>query len=298
MAAARVQRWAMLLSAYRYTIKYRKGMEIGLPDYLSRNPDKESSQVPEVIAAFREIDEVPLSHREIAKSTQVDPILSKVIQHLQHGWPEKPRDENLQPYYVRRNDFSVGDNCLLWGRRVVVPTVLRNEILKLLHSQHNGIVRMKMLARSCCWWPKIDQDIEKTAKTCQQCACHSRAESKTSFSDWPRARATENFERCHIDFFHLFGQVYFLLIDARSKWIEVEKMSTTTAGDVIGVIRAVLARFGLIVTLVADNGPPFGAEEFTKFLKNNNIRLEHSPPYHPESNGLAKRAMQTCKQHR
>jgi hypothetical protein len=80
-------------------------------------------------------------------------------------------------------------------------------------------------------------------------------------------------------------------------WIEVEKMSTTTAGDVIGVIRAVLTRFGLIVTLVADNGPPFGAEEFRKFLRNNNIRLEHSPPYHPESNGLAERAVQTCKQH-
>lgn len=74
-------------------------------------------------------------------------------------------------------------------------------------------------------------------------------------------------------------------------------MSTTTAADVIGVIRAVLARFGLIVTLVSDNGPPFGAEEFTKFLRNNNIQLEHSPPYHPESNGLAERAVQTCKQH-
>jgi RNase H-like domain found in reverse transcriptase/Integrase zinc binding domain/Reverse transcriptase (RNA-dependent DNA polymerase) len=215
MAAARVQRWAMLLSAYRYTIKYRKGLDIGLPDYLSRNPEKESSQVPEVIASFREIDEVPLSHREIAQKTKEDPILSNVMQHLQQGWPDKQRDETLQPYYIRRNELAVGEGCLLWGRRVVVPTMLRNDVLTLLHSQYNGIVRMKMLARSCCWWPKIDQEIEKTAKTCQQCACHSKAESKSSFSEWPRA--TENFERCHIDFFHLFGQVYFLLIDARSK---------------------------------------------------------------------------------
>jgi hypothetical protein len=73
-------------------------------------------------------------------------------------------------------------------------------------------------------------------------------------------------------------------------------MSTTTSSDVIMVIRAILARFGLIVTIVADNGPPFGAEEFSNFLRSNNIQLKHSPPYHPESNGLAERAVQTCKQ--
>jgi Integrase core domain len=85
--------------------------------------------------------------------------------------------------------------------------------------------------------------------------------------------------------------VYFLLIDASSKWIEVEKMSTTTADDDTGVIRAILARFGLVVTIVADNGPPFGAEEFVKFLINNNIRLEHFPLC------LADVAVQTCNQY-
>jgi RNase H-like domain found in reverse transcriptase/Integrase zinc binding domain len=199
MAAARIQRWAMLLSAYRYTIKYRKGVDIGLPDYLSRNPEKEGSKVTEVIATFREIDEVPLCHRDIARATEEDKILREVRRNVQHGWPEKWKDDALQPYYVRRNDLSIEQNCVLWGQRVLVPAALQKEILKLLHSQHNGIVRMKLLARSCCWWPKMDNDIEMTAKTCQPCAFNSKSENKNAFSDWPVA--TTNFERCHIDFF-------------------------------------------------------------------------------------------------
>jgi hypothetical protein len=74
-------------------------------------------------------------------------------------------------------------------------------------------------------------------------------------------------------------------------------MSATTADDVIGVIRAILARFGLVVTMVADNGPPFGAEEFVNFLIHNNICLEHFPLCLPEANGLAELAVQTCNQY-
>jgi transposase InsO family protein len=56
-----------------------------------------------------------------------------------------------------------------------------------------------------------------------------------------------------------------------------------------------LARFGLILAIVADNRPPFGSSEFQTFLQENGVTLMHSPPYHPESNGLLERAIQKCK---
>jgi len=38
MASGRIQRWALTLSAYSYTIKYRKGVENSNADALSRLP--------------------------------------------------------------------------------------------------------------------------------------------------------------------------------------------------------------------------------------------------------------------
>ena len=47
--------------------------------------------------------------------------------------------------------------------------------------------------------------------------------------------------------------------------------------------------------LVTDNGPSFASSEFTDFVKANGIEHVKTVPYHPASNGLAKRAVHTFK---
>ena len=47
---------------------------------------------------------------------------------------------------------------------------------------------------------------------------------------------------------------------------------------------------------ITDNGRNFVSEEFKEFLQKNGIKHTTSAPYHPSTNGLAERAVQTFKQ--
>ena len=55
------------------------------------------------------------------------------------------------------------------GARAVVPTPGQATMLNLLHSSHNGVAKMKALARSYIWWPGIDQQIENIAQNYGEC---------------------------------------------------------------------------------------------------------------------------------
>ena len=52
---------------------------------------------------------------------------------------------------------------------------------------------------------------------------------------------------------------------------------------------------GLPEMLVSDNGTAFASAEFREFTSRNAIRHIFVSPYHPSSNGLAERAVQSFK---
>ena len=63
----------------------------------------------------------------------------------------------------------------------------------------------------------------------------------------------------------------------------------------INVLRKIFATFGLPEQLVSDNGPSFTGYQFREFLRVNGIKHTLIPPYHPSSNGKAKRYVQMVK---
>jgi len=73
-------------------------------------------------------------------------------------------------------------------------------------------------------------------------------------------------------------------------------MTTTTASRTIEELRKLFATHGLPEQLVSDNGPQFIADEFGVFMRNNGVKHIKSGPYHPATNGLAERFVQTFKQ--
>ena len=88
----------------------------------------------------KRLDSPPITSKEIRSTTRVDPILSRVLQFLKFGWPTSVADERLKPYFSRKYELMVEQDCILWGLRVIIPKCYQTHILEELHLSHPGIV--------------------------------------------------------------------------------------------------------------------------------------------------------------
>ena len=144
LAAARLQHWTFLLSAYTYNIEFRPTKLHANADCLSRLPLTTltvADPVPSVSSIFcvSQIQTLPVSLVQLQRATCTDLVLSRVYQYTQSGWPQQvPSD--LKPYWQHRWDLTVEAGCVLWGIRVLVPEKLQRRVREMLHEGHLGIV--------------------------------------------------------------------------------------------------------------------------------------------------------------
>ena len=187
LAAARLQRWAWILSAYSYDIEFRPTGEHCNADGLSRlplpvAPPDDPNADPRVFN-ISQMEALPVTVKKLRAATASDRILSKVIRYTKGHWPHQVIPA-LRPFYNRRTELSVEEGCLLWGYRVVVPKRLRERLLRELHKEHPGVTKMKSVARSYMWWPGLDRDVENLAKSCQACQAVKRAPPVVPLHPW------------------------------------------------------------------------------------------------------------------
>ena len=154
---------------------------------------------------------------------------------------------------------------------------------------------MKSLARSYVWWPSLDGDIERIVHLCTPCQTRCNAPTVAPLHPWEWP--SHPWARLHIDYAGpFFGKMFFVLVDAYSKWLEVKTLPAASAKTTIRCLQDIFATHGLPERIVSDNGSVFTSDEFRFFLKENGISHTTSSPYHPASNGLAERAVQSFKQ--
>ena len=270
MASARLQRWALTLSGYHNSIKYRKGSHMCNADALSRLPLPECPTTvpmpPETIALLEQLASVPLTVAQIRNMTDQDPVLAKVKHYTQNGWPATVTDEQLQPYSNKRDELSLEDGILLWGSRVVAPLQARDTVIEEVHAAHIGITRMKSLTRQFVWWPKIDSDLESKVRNCGTCQKFKSEPPQAVLHPWEWPK--QPWVRIHADFAGPFlGKMFLILIDAHSKWIEVHITTSTTSSITIEKLRSTFATLGISEILVTDNGSVLNSKSFSNQME-------------------------------
>ena len=88
---------------------------------------------------------------------------------------------------------------------------------------------------------------------------------------------------------------YLLLVDYYSRYIEVNKLTSTTSASVIIALKAVFFRYGIPSSMVSDNGPQCASHEMKQFAESYGFTHVTSSPHYPQSNGLAERAVKAAK---
>ena len=110
LAAARLQRWALLLSAHQYEIEYQPTLKHANADCFSRLLQQGGTllEQPGDIETLNimQIQILPVTAKDIAKATIVDPVLSRVYQYVLNGWRNKV-SEDLKPFKQRSLELTV-----------------------------------------------------------------------------------------------------------------------------------------------------------------------------------------------
>jgi hypothetical protein len=171
MASARIQRWALTLSAYANA------------DALSRLPLPEMPATigmpPKTIFLMERLSNTPVNAKQNKQWTEH--ILRQVKLYLMQCWPPVIDDDGLRPCAKRKPELSVQDGYILWESRVVVPPSGCSQVMDKVHEAHPGAIRMKSLARSYNWWPNMDQDF---TKSCSECQINQNLAMPTPLNSW------------------------------------------------------------------------------------------------------------------
>ena len=81
-ASARIQRWALTLATYEYTMAYRQSADHGNADAISRLPLPVLNSVApapaEVVLLMEGLGSAPVSASCVSRETESDPTLSRV----------------------------------------------------------------------------------------------------------------------------------------------------------------------------------------------------------------------------
>lgn len=286
---ARIERWVMRLQSYKYKVIYRPGKS-NIADSLSRlcdgiktpTTELKDSHICQIVEYARP---VAVSLKEIIDCSREDKEIIQVKEGVFHNdWVD-----DVKLYKIFQTELCYYEGMLLRGTRIVIPSQLRERVLKAAHEGHPGIVAMKARLRTKVWWPKCDKDAENLVKSCKGCTLVSAPNPPNPMKR--RVLPEEPWIDIAIDLMGPLpsGDYLFVVVDYYSRYKEIKICRRITSAEIVAHLKDIFSRLGNPASITADNGKQFISEEFKTFLRERNIILYNTIPYWPQQNGEVER---------
>ena len=303
---ARIERWNLRLQGYNFHIVHTKGSQ-NPSDFLSRHPGLVEPKREEVMAEdyinFLSLHAVPraMTLTELQEATKADKTLQQLMQVIRSGeWNtvQSPQldgvNETQMRQFVNVKDelmVSSDSDLILRGNRIVIPASLQQRAVEIAHEGHQGIVKTKKLLREKVWFPGIDEMAKRAIKNCIACQAngpenHPEPLKMSLLPPTP-------WHTVNVDFCGPFpsGEYLLVVIDAYSRFPEVEIVHSTAGKGTISKLDRIFATHGIPKILKSDNGPPFFGEEFKAYMQENGIKHQKITPLWPQANAEAENFM-------
>jgi len=87
---------------------------------------------------------------------------------LQDSLARQTRCEHRPPT-KERGQFSMCNDLLLYGSRIVIPRDLQEETLQKIHQGHQGIQKCRQRVLASVWWPGVTRRMEQYVLSCPHC---------------------------------------------------------------------------------------------------------------------------------
>ena len=232
---------------------------------------------------------------QLQRCTGQDESLQTLKTTILSGWPAQ-RDHapvNIREYWNFRDELSVHNGILFKSSKVIIPRILRPEVMSKIHSSHLGIEACLRKARDSVFWPNMTGDVRDQASQCSICA---ELQSKNPKEPMQSHQIPDRpWSRVAADQFKLHGKDYIVIVDFYSDFIEVKMLEENTSSAVIEFLKEQFSRHGLPDILVTDNGPQFTSQEFMQFTHSWEFVHVSSSPHHHKSNGKVEAAVKVAK---
>lgn len=165
--------------------------------------------------------------------------LQLVKKYINKSWPKK-LCKSMKEFEKIKYQLSETRRFVMRGEQIYIPEASRKDILKKLHEDHIGTVRMKILTRSNFFWINMNAQIEEITKECDTCMSIGLPIRKLFYHFWKQAR--ESFDRVHIDLCGpIAGEMYIVIYDAYTCYPFVERIKNTDSENIIEILDLVLS---------------------------------------------------------
>lgn len=135
-----------------------------------------------------------------------------------------------------RDELSVHNDILFKSSKVIIPRILRPEVMSKIHSSHLGIEACLRKARDSVFWPNVTGDVRDHVSQCSICAELQSQNPKEPMQGhhipdrpWSRVAA---------DQFKPHGKDYVVISD----FIEVKMLEENTSSAVIEFLKEQFSR--------------------------------------------------------
>lgn len=299
---ARLQRMMLRIQGYDLVVNYVPGKYMNIPDMLSRAPlpDLYSEEVSKNVLyqVHMVVNNLPISNDKltvIKKDTKKDSELGSLLKYINLGWPQNKYEvtNDVKDYWSIKDELFVVDDVIFKDNSVVIPKILREKMLSIVHEGHLGIDRCKRRARQVMFWPHMSRDIELYVKRCKVCQEFSNAPSKEPMIPMEIPKLPWN--KVGSDIFEYKKKYYLIIVDYYSNYVEVCKLNNISSNSVIDNMKEVFSRHGVPNLLISDNGTQYSSRQFRQFAHEWGFDHVTSSPNYPQANGKSERAVQTVK---